>query len=83
MITPKHSYAASNILPNTNLVKFLIGVSVAILCATSVAEENSTIEAIDADYVLGKQLYQARCVSCHAGAMLSKCPMGRLGWRAQ
>ena len=70
MITPKHSYAASNILPNTNLGKFLIGVSVAILCATSVAEENSAIEAIDADYVLGKQLYQARCVSCHAGAML-------------
>jgi polyvinyl alcohol dehydrogenase (cytochrome) len=34
-----------------------------------VAEENSAIEAIDADYVLGKQLYQARCVSCHAGAM--------------
>ena len=69
MITPKHSYASSNILPNTNLVKFLIGVSVAILCATSVAEENSAIEAIDTDYVLGKQLYQARCISCHAGAM--------------
>ena len=51
------------------MVKFLIGVSVAILCATSVAEENSAIEAIDADYVLGKQLYQARCVSCHAGTM--------------
>ncbi|MDG1812687.1 MAG: PQQ-binding-like beta-propeller repeat protein, partial [Porticoccaceae bacterium] len=69
MITPKHSYASSNILPNTNLVKFLIGVSVAILCATSVAEEISAVETIDSNYVLGKQLYRARCVSCHAGAM--------------
>ena len=69
MITSKHSYASSNILPNTNWVKFLIGVSVAILCVNSLAEENSAIEAIDADYVLGKQLYQARCVSCHTGAM--------------
>jgi polyvinyl alcohol dehydrogenase (cytochrome) len=78
MITSKHSNASSTIPPNINLVKILIGIYAAILCATAVAGESSAVEATNDDYLVGKQLYQSRCVSCHAGAMLKAPQMEAL-----
>ncbi|MGB2566520.1 MAG: PQQ-binding-like beta-propeller repeat protein [Porticoccaceae bacterium] len=78
MIIPKQSNASSKILSNASVVKILIGIAVAILCASSLAEESSAVETIDAGYLMGKQLYQSRCVSCHGGAVLKAPQMEAL-----
>ncbi|MGB2041631.1 MAG: PQQ-binding-like beta-propeller repeat protein [Porticoccaceae bacterium] len=69
---------SSRFFLTTCLIKVLTGISVVMLAVAAVADEKPGAETLDADYLAGEQLYQSRCVSCHAGAVLKAPQMAAL-----